>query len=66
MPNYSKYSTARLLKSLAREKKMWHSLPRKSSFSGLAVSGRLEKIQTILENREAKFEPIYTEINMLG
>lgn len=63
---YTKMSSVRLLKELEKEKKNWKSLPKRNSFSGLAVSGRLEEIQQVLERREIEFEPIYTTINFWG
>lgn len=64
--NYTKMNKARLLKEFEKEKKNWKSLPRKSSFSGLAVSGRLDSIQQLMEKRGYDFEPFYMEINMFG
>jgi hypothetical protein len=63
--DYSKLTKKELLEQFEIEKKNWNSLPRKSSFSGLAVSSRLDKIQQTMESRGYDFEPIYMEINML-
>lgn len=62
--NYKKMSKARLLREFEREKKNWFSLPRRSSFSGLAVSDRLERIQQLMESRGYDFKPVFMEINM--
>lgn len=64
--NYTKMSRTRLLREFEKEKANWKSLPRKSSFSGLAISERLEKIQQLMEKRGYDFNPIYMEINMFG
>jgi tRNA splicing ligase len=63
--DYSKLNQKDLVEQFEIEKKNWASLPRKSSFSGLAISGRLDKIQQIMKSRGYDFEPIYMEINML-
>lgn len=59
-------STPRLLKAFEQAKREWHDLPRRSSFSGLHVSGQLNLIQQTLESRKVEFEPFITEVNMLG
>lgn len=61
-----KMSSNRLLAALKRGKKDWASLPRRSSFGGIHVSGQLNIIQQELQRRGVNFQPIYTEINMLG
>lgn len=64
--NYTKMSKARLFREFEKEKKNWKSLPRKSSFGGLAVSGHLNSIQQLMEKRGYDFESFHTEINIFG
>ena len=62
--NYTKLSARKLRAEFARQSKAWRSLQKKESFSGLGISGRLERIQQELERRGLPFEPLYMEINI--
>ena len=62
--NYSKMSKKELLKEFEAEKKNWNGLQKRGSFSGLAISGRLDTIQQLMEERGYAFKPIYMEINI--
>jgi hypothetical protein len=62
--NYTKMSKQRLLREFEKEKKNWFSLPRRSSYSGLAVSSRLDRIQQLMVKRRYSFKPVYMEITI--
>ena len=62
--NYTKMSKVRLLREFEKEKDNWRRLPRKGSFSGLAVSERLDTIQQLMEKRGYTFKPLYMEITI--
>lgn len=55
---------ARLIAAFETEKQNFNRLPRRDSFSGLAVSERCNKIQQIMFARGYKFKPFITEINI--
>ena len=60
--NYKKASTKTLLKKFEVLKREWNDLPRRSSFSGLYVSGELDELQQMLEKRGVDFQPFYMDI----
>lgn len=62
--NYTKMNKDRLLLEFEKEKKNWRSLPRRDSFSGFAISDRLNKIQQLMFKRGYSFKPHYTEITI--
>jgi hypothetical protein len=62
--NYSKMNKARLLKEFEKEKSNFNSLPRKGSFSELAIADRLNSIQQLMEKRGYTFKPFYMEIDV--
>jgi hypothetical protein len=64
--NYKKMNKQRLLRAFEIKKRAWKSLPKKSSFSGLHISGELEEIQQIMEARGYDFKEFVVEVNMFG
>lgn len=46
--------------------KKWNGLQKKNSFSGISVSGDLNRVQQELDELDDDSERYFTEINMLG
>ena len=57
-------SNTELLAEFELEKKNFNSLQKKGSFSGLAISGRLEEIQELMDSKGIDFEPFYMNITV--
>ena len=55
---------ARLLREFKKEKMNWGCLPRKDSFSGLAIADNLNRIQQTMHRRGYNLKPLYMEINV--
>jgi hypothetical protein len=66
MKNYKKMSKQALLREFVKEKQHWNRLPRRESFSGLALADNLEAIQQLMEKRGYTFKPFYMEIGIEG
>ena len=61
---YSKMSEKRLRAELKKESEAFSRLPRRDSFSGLAIGGRLDEIQQEMRRRGLKWKPFYAEISI--
>ena len=62
--DYKKLKKTELLKQFEIEKKKFNSLPRRDSFSGLAISDRCNRIQQEMFRRGYDFKPFYMEIDI--
>jgi len=62
--DYSKITSRELRNLLKQEIYEFEHLPRKSSFSGLSISGRIEEIQQEMERRGIEWEEYIAELTI--